>query len=108
MRSSVSNKIPRGLVSKGSLCLDCLRDAHWPLEKGIFRALHVFKMRRGAFTGRRIYPQVAIKKWMVGGKGEHLLGAKTQLRREFGMIENGDGENSVFCNPLILLKVYYI
>lgn len=84
MRSNVSNKISRGFVSKGSVCLDYLRAASWPLEKGIFRALHVFKMRRGAFKGCRMHPQVAIRKLKVGGKGElHLPGSKTQLKREF-------------------------
>ena len=48
MRNNVSNKISRGLVSKGSVCQDYLRDAYWHLEKGIFRALHAFKMRTGA------------------------------------------------------------
>lgn len=109
MRSNVSNKISRGLVSKGSVCLDFLSDAYWLLEKGIFRALRAFKMRRGAFKRCRIHPQVAIKKLKVGGKGElHLLGTKTQLKREFGMIENGDGEKSMFCNLLIHLGVCYI
>lgn len=51
---------------------------------------------------------MAIKKLGLGGKGEHHLpGAKTHLRREFGMIENGDGENSVLSKPPILLEVYY-
>lgn len=68
----------------------------------------IFQMRRGDFKGCRLYGQVAIKKLGLGGKGEHHLpGAKTHLRREFGMIENGDGENSVLSKPPILLEVYY-
>lgn len=61
---------------------------------------------RWAFKGCRIHPQVAIRKLKVGRKGElHLPGSKTQLKREFWMIENGDGEKSVFCNLLIHLGV---
>ena len=42
----------------------------------------------------------------VSRKGElHLLGTNTQFKREFGMIENGDGEKSMFCNLLIHLGV---
>lgn len=42
--SSVRNKIPRGLVSKGSHGLHYLRDNYWPLEKGFFRAVHEFHL----------------------------------------------------------------
>lgn len=78
LRSSVSNKIPRGIVIKGLLCLDCLRDTCCPLEKGTFKAPHlVFKMRTGAFKGHKIYLEVAIKKLGMGGKeGAPCTGVK--------------------------------